>query len=62
MHFWLIAEMLLLLMLANGTPVIASVILGDNFASPIDGGTKFVDGRPLFGSSKTFRGLLLRFW
>ena len=59
MHFWLIAEMLVLLTVANGTPVIAKDILGDHFANPIDGGAKFVDGRPLFGSSKTFRGIVL---
>jgi len=59
MHSWLVAEMLILLTLANGTPVITKNILGDRFASPIDGGAKFVDGRPLFGSSKTFRGIFL---
>jgi CDP-2,3-bis-(O-geranylgeranyl)-sn-glycerol synthase len=59
MHFRLIAQMLVLLMVANGTPVITKDILGDRFASPIDGGARFVDGRPLFGSSKTFRGIFL---
>jgi hypothetical protein len=59
MHSRLIAEMLVLLTLANGTPVITKKILGDRFASPIDGGAKFIDGRPLFGSSKTFRGVFL---
>jgi CDP-diglyceride synthetase len=51
--------MLVLLALANGTPVITKGVLGDRFASPIDRGARFVDGRPLFGSSKTFRGVLL---
>jgi CDP-diglyceride synthetase len=59
MNVWLIAEMLMLLGLANGTPVIAKDILGDRFASPIDGGARFVDGRPLLGPSKTFRGIVL---
>jgi CDP-diglyceride synthetase len=59
MHFGLIAELLVLLTPANGTPVITKDILRDRFASPIDGGAKFVDGRPLFGSSKTLRGILL---
>ena len=59
MHFWFIAEMLVLLTLANGTPVITKDILGNRFASPIDGGAVFVDGRRLFGSSKTFRGIFL---
>jgi CDP-2,3-bis-(O-geranylgeranyl)-sn-glycerol synthase len=31
--------------------------LGDCFAIPIDGGSKFVDGRPVLGSSKTVRGI-----
>jgi CDP-diglyceride synthetase len=59
MHFWLIGKILVLLALANGTPVITKDILGDRFASSLDGGIRFVDGRPLFGSSKTFRGIFL---
>jgi CDP-2,3-bis-(O-geranylgeranyl)-sn-glycerol synthase len=51
--------MVVLLVLANGTPVITKGILGSRLASPIDRGAKFVDGRPLFGSSKTFRGVFL---
>jgi hypothetical protein len=54
-----ILQILILIMLANGTPVVAKKILGDQFAWPIDGGTRFVDGRPLFGKSKTARGILL---
>jgi CDP-diglyceride synthetase len=56
-HFWLIAELLILLTVANGTPVITKSVLGDRFASPIDGGARFFDGRPIFGSSKTWRGI-----
>ena len=52
-------KVLFLLALANGTPVIAKDILGSRFAIPIDGGAKFVDGRPVLGSSKTVRGILL---
>jgi CDP-archaeol synthase len=59
MHFWLVTKLLILLTLANGTPVITKDILGERFASPIDAHAKFVDGRPLFGCSKTFRGILL---
>jgi CDP-diglyceride synthetase len=55
----LILQVLLLLALANGTPILAKDILGDRFAIPIDGGAKFVDGRPIFGSSKTIRGIFL---
>lgn len=59
MHIGLIAQLLFLLALANGTPVILKDVLGGRLASPIDGGANFVDGRPLFGSSKTFRGIVL---
>jgi len=59
MQPWLIAQMLVLLALANGTPVFASKILSRRFSRPIDGGMRFFDGRPLFGSSKTIRGALL---
>ena len=58
MHFWLIAQMLALLAVANGAPVIVKDILKERLASPLDGGAKFfIDGRPVFGSSKTYRGI-----
>jgi len=38
---------------ANGAPV----IFGGG--RPIDGGRKFLDGKPIFGSHKTYRGLIL---
>jgi len=59
MQLFLVVQVLVLLAVANGTPVIAKDILGDRFAIPIDGGSKFVDGRPLLGSSKTVRGIFL---
>ncbi|MFO1058717.1 MAG: CDP-archaeol synthase [Dongiaceae bacterium] len=52
-------EILLLLTLANGTPVIAARLLGSRFAWPLDGGLVLPDGRPLLGRSKTLRGLVL---
>jgi hypothetical protein len=54
-----IVEFLILLIVANGTPVLASRLLGSRFAWPLDGGASFLDGQPLFGASKTVRGLLL---
>ncbi len=54
-----ILRFLSLLTVANGTPVIAKTILGDRLAYPIDGGVRFLDGQPLFGSSKTVRGFVL---
>jgi len=53
-----ILELLVLLFLANGAPVIARNVLGERFAWPVDGGIRFIDGKPLFGASKTLRGLL----
>jgi hypothetical protein len=58
MHALPILKALVLLMLANGSPVIAKRILGDRFACPLDFGVRFFDRRPLFGSSKTIRGIL----
>jgi hypothetical protein len=45
-------------MLANGCPVVAKRIFGDNFAQPLDWNINFVDSQPLFGTSKTVRGIL----
>jgi CDP-diglyceride synthetase len=56
---WAILQLLVLLMLANGIPVVAKKILGERLAYPLDGGVEFVDGRPLFGRSKTIRGVVL---
>ncbi len=52
-------QMLALIAVANGTPVLAKRLLGDFFAQPLDGGVRFFDGRPLLGRSKTVRGLVL---
>jgi len=52
-------KLLVLLTLANGTPVIVRNIFGDRFTWPLDGGIELFDGQPLFGSSKTVRGVVL---
>ena len=54
-----VLKLLALLTVANGTPVIAKNILHHRFSRPLDGALRFVDGRPLFGSSKTIRGIVL---
>jgi CDP-diglyceride synthetase len=59
MHPWLMLQLLMLLTLANGTPVIVKKLFGEFLARPLDGGRNFVDGKPLFGSAKTIRGLVL---
>lgn len=48
---------LLLLGAANGTPVLLRLALGKRFARPLDGGLVLRDGHPLFGTSKTIRGI-----
>ncbi len=53
-----ILQLLLLLIIANGIPIIAKKFLGQRFAYPVDGGIKFFDGKPLFGTSKTIRGII----
>jgi len=55
----IILQLLILLMLANGTPVITKRILGDAYSYPLDGNLTFADGRPVFGRSKTIRGIML---
>ena len=55
----LILAFLVLLLVANGTPVVAKRVLGRRLAFPLDGGVRFVDGRPLFGPAKTIRGIVL---
>jgi CDP-2,3-bis-(O-geranylgeranyl)-sn-glycerol synthase len=59
MHILVTLKILFLLMVANGMPVIAKDILGNRFAFPIDGDAKFFDGHPVFGTSKTVRGIFL---
>src|SRR6266566_10016666 len=59
MHPVVALQLLILLMLANGTPVIAKKVLGDHYSFPLDGNLTFADGRPVFGRSKTIRGIVL---
>ena len=59
MQLELIFKFLLLLAIANGTPVIAKKLLGRILCYPLDAGTTFIDGYPLLGSSKTIRGVLV---
>ena len=55
----LLLQLLILLVVANGTAVVAKKLLGDAFARPLDGGALFVDGQPIFGPSKTIRGIVV---
>jgi len=53
-----ILQAMILLTLANGTPVVAKRVFGQSFALPLDAGLTFFDRRPLFGPSKTIRGVV----
>ena len=59
MRYLSILQLLFLLALANGSPVIAKRILNNHCSWPLDGNVKFFDGRPVFGASKTIRGILV---
>jgi ethanolamine transporter EutH len=52
-------QLLILVSVANSVPIVAKRVLGNRFARPLDGGVMLFDGRPLFGSSKTIRGVVL---
>ena len=55
--WYCIFQALLLLIAANGAPVITGKVLGNRLARPVDNGLKLSDGYRLFGNSKTWRGL-----
>jgi CDP-diglyceride synthetase len=50
-------HILVLLIATNGAPVIVAFVCGSHGALPIDLGRQCADGRPIFGASKTWRGL-----
>lgn len=52
------AIFLLLLGAANGTPVLLRLAMGKRWAHPLDGGSCLSDGQPIFGTSKTIRGIV----
>ena len=57
MDFWLGVKLLLLLITANGAPILLHKLCGACAAAPIDAGRRFRDGRRWLGDSKTWRGL-----
>jgi hypothetical protein len=57
-RLWAIMRTLFLLTLANGAPVVAKKVFGDRLSRALDNGARYLDGQPLFGASKTIRGII----
>lgn len=53
-----VIDLLILLVVANGAPIVACNLLGERFGRALDGGRRWLDGRPLLGRSKTPRGIV----
>jgi CDP-2,3-bis-(O-geranylgeranyl)-sn-glycerol synthase len=51
-------KLLLLIIIANGAPVLARNILKSRFETAVDFNRVFFDGRPVFGPTKTWRGII----
>ncbi|MES9990355.1 MAG: CDP-archaeol synthase [Candidatus Thiodiazotropha sp.] len=51
-------KLLLLLLVANGAPILARYLFEDHFSWPLDGGHVTANGRYLLGPSKTIRGVI----
>ncbi len=56
-HWQPVLEVLVLVVWANAVPVLLRLFLGTRLGAPVDGGLVLRDGRPLFGASKTWRGI-----
>ena len=54
---WLL--LLLLILIANGAPIIAKRLCSERCAWPLDGGLILADGHRLLGDSKTWRGIVI---
>ena len=51
-------QLLFLIIVANGAPIIGRWLVNGRWVTPIDGGAVFIDGLPLLGTSKTYRGVV----
>ncbi|GGC62272.1 CDP-archaeol synthase [Marinobacter halophilus] len=51
-------ELFVMLVLANGSPLVVARLLHQRGNWPVDGGRVWRDGGPVFGPSKTWRGLV----
>jgi CDP-2,3-bis-(O-geranylgeranyl)-sn-glycerol synthase len=57
--FWLGCRLLLLLAVANASPILAARLLRSRWRAPLDGGLSLPDGRRVLGDSKTVRGVVV---
>lgn len=51
-------QLLFLIIIANGAPVLVRLLLKDHLDLAVDFGAKFADSNRIFGSSKTWRGII----
>ena len=58
MNYQLPSLLILILVCANGAPIIARKLLSSRFDAPLDGNLVLWDGQRLLGSSKTIRGVV----
>jgi hypothetical protein len=59
MHPFLLLKLLILIVVANGAPVLTKKLLGDRLNAPLDAGTVLYDEKPVFGPAKTIRGIVV---
>lgn len=52
-----IFDIVFLLLVANGSPILAECLLRKKLSIALDTGLLFTDGQPIFGTSKTVRGI-----
>lgn len=53
-----LSQLLLLIIIANGAPILIRVLLNDGFKLAVDFGQKLPDKQRIFGPSKTWRGVI----
>ncbi len=51
-------QLLFLIIIANGAPVLVRLLMKDHLDVAVDFGAKFADSNRIFGSSKTWRGII----
>jgi len=53
-----IVDLVFLIVVANASPILATYAMRNRFDYPVDTGFMLSDGRPLFGESKSIRGIV----